>query len=162
MKSLKIYKIKDKYIQFLRSWDNRVLYNKNHGRPYVGIVLYVSDYQYFVPMESPKPNHANMKPGKHIFKIDGGRLGILGFNNMIPVHSAALINFNIDKEPDEKYADLLRRQAAFINRNKADVLEHAAQTYYNVVKKHNKFLLKICCDFKKLEYACKQYRTNET
>ena len=157
MEPLRIYRVKDKYIRFLRSRDSRVLYNKNHSRPYVGIVLHVGSYQYFVPMESPKPNHANIKAGKHIFKIDGGRLGLLGFNNMIPVQSAALINFDIEQEPDKNYAELLRRQSAFINRNKADVMNHAAQTYYSVINKKNKFLLRICCDFTKLEIACDQY-----
>lgn len=157
MESLRIYKVKEKYVRFLRSKDSRVLYNKNQSRPYVGIVLHVGSYQYFVPMESPKPNHANIKPGKHIFKIEGGQLGLLGFNNMIPVPPEALIDFDIEKETDKKYAELLRRQSASINRSKADVMNHAAQTYYSVVNKKNKFLLRICCDFKKLEYASNQY-----
>ncbi|NBI08753.1 type III toxin-antitoxin system ToxN/AbiQ family toxin [Colidextribacter sp. OB.20] len=160
MESLKLYRISDKYIRFLKSRDPRVQDNKNRRRPYVGVVLYVGDHRYFVPMESPKPNHANIKPGRHIMKIDNGKLGLLGFNNMIPVHDAALISFDIGKEPDVKYAELLRRQISFINRSKADVLNHASQTYFSVVHKKNAFLLKICCDFKKLEYACKQYDPN--
>lgn len=160
MESLKLYRISDKYIRFLKSRDSRVQDNKNRHRPYVGVVLYVGDHRYFVPMESPKPNHANIKPGRHIMKIDNGKLGLLGFNNMIPVHDAALISFDIDKEPDVQYAELLRRQISFINRSKADVLHHASQTYFSAVHKKNAFLLKICCDFKKLEYASKQYDPN--
>lgn len=157
MESLKLYRISDKYIRFLKSRDTRVQDNKDRRRPYVGVVLYVGTYRYFVPMESPKPNHANIKSGRHILKIDNGRLGLLGFNNMIPVHDDALIPFDIDAEPDAKYAELLRRQVSQINRNKADVLHHVSQTYYSVVNKENAFLLKICCDFKKLERACAQY-----
>lgn len=160
MESLKLYRISDQYIRFLKSRDLRVQDNKDRRRPYVGVVLYVGDHRYFVPMESPKPNHTNIKPGRHIMKIDNGKLGLLGFNNMIPVHEAALIAFDIDREPNPQYAELLRRQVSFINRSKADVLNHASQTYYSVVHKKNKFLLKICCDFKKLEYACKQYDPN--
>lgn len=160
MEPLKLYRISEKYIRFLKSRDNRVQDNKGRRRPYVGVVLHVGAHRYFVPMESPKPNHANIKPGKHIMKIDNGKLGLLGFNNMIPVHEDALISFNIDDEPDAKYAELLRRQISFINRNKADVLNHASQTYYNAVEKQNSFLLEICCDFKKLERACKQYDPN--
>lgn len=160
MESLRLYRISDKYIRFLKSRDPRVQDNKDRRRPYVGVVLYVGDHRYFVPMESPKPNHANIKPGRHIMKIDNGKLGLLGFNNMIPVHDAALIAFDIDREPNAQYAELLRRQVSYINRNKADILNHASQTYYSVVHKNNKFLLKICCDFKKLEYACKQYDPN--
>lgn len=160
MESLKIYRVEEKYIRFLKSRDSRVQDNKNRHRPYVGVVLYVGDFRYFVPMESPKPNHVNIKPGHHIFKIDGGKLGLLGFNNMIPVNDTALIAFNIDEEPDAQYAELLRRQASYINRNKATVLACASSTYYSVVNKQNKFLIKICCDFKKLERACKQYNPN--
>lgn len=93
-------------------------------------------------------------------KLDEGRLGLLGFNNMIPIPDSALIPFDIDKEPDPKYAELLRRQATYINRRKADILTHAAQTYFKVVNKKNKFLLKISCDFRNLERACDQYDPN--
>lgn len=157
MEPLKIYRIEDKYIWFLHSRDSRVQFNKGARRPYVGIVLRVGGYQYFVPMESPKPNHVKIKPGRHIMKLDNGKLGLLGFNNMIPVHSAALIEFDIDTEPDKKYAELLKRQVSFINRHKADVLSHASDTYFNVVSKNNVFLLRICCDFQKLEKACDKY-----
>ena len=144
----------------MKSTDSRVQDNKNRRRPYVGIVLTVGEYRYLVPMESPKSNHANLKAGWHFFKLDDGRLGLLGFNNMIPVHESAIIQFDISNEPDLKYAELLRRQASYINRHKADVLNHASHTYYNVVNKKNKFLLTICCDFKKLEAACKRYNPN--
>ena len=146
METLRLYRISDKYIHFLKSRDSRVQDNKHRSRPYVGVVLHVGEFRYFVPMESPKSNHAN--------------IGLLGFNNMIPVHDSALISFDINKEPDTKYAELLKRQVTYINRNKADVFNHASQTYYNVVTKKNAFLLSICCDFKKLECACRQYDPN--
>lgn len=160
MESLKIYRLDDKYVHYLRLKDSRVQDNKGRRRPYVGVVMYVGDYRYFVPMESPKPNHARIKSGHHIMKLDNGALGLLGFNNMVPVPDTALISFDIDAESDAKYAELLRRQAAYINRNKADVLQHASTTYYQVVNKKNAFLLKICCDFKKLERACSRYDPN--
>lgn len=156
MNNLKLYRIEDKYIRYLKSRDNKVQDNKSRHRPYVGVVLYVGSFQYFVPMESPKPNHAKMKPGKHFMKIDGGNLGILGFNNMIPVHQSALISFDINKETDKKYAELLKHQILWINKHKADVLNHASKTYF-AASKNNAFLSKICCDFKKLESACQKY-----
>lgn len=157
MESLKLYRISDKYIRFLKGCDSRVQDNKNRRRPYVGVVLLVGTYRYFVPMESPKPNHSKIKAGHHIMKLDDGKYGLLGFNNMIPVCDSALIEFNIDDEPDGKYAELLRRQISYINRHKADVLDHASKTYYSVVTKQTAFMLKICCDFKKLERACSRY-----
>lgn len=116
MENLRIYRVSDHYIRFLKSRDSKVQDNKNRKRPYVGIVLHVGGYKYFVPMESPKPNHSKIKSGKHILKLDNGRLGILGFNNMIPIHDAALVSFDILKEPDEKYRRFLQHQATVCNK----------------------------------------------
>ena len=102
MESLRIYRISEQYIRFLNSRDSKVQYNKGVRRPYVGVVFSFGGFKYFVPMESPKPNHANIKPGKHIIKLAGGKYGMLGFNNMVPVHKDALIEFDFDTEPDEK------------------------------------------------------------
>lgn len=157
MESLRIYRISEQYIRFLNSRDSKVQYNKGVRRPYVGVVFSFGGFKYFVPMESPKPNHANIKPGKHIIKLAGGKYGMLGFNNMVPVHKDALIEFDFDMEPDEKYRELLKRQASLCNRIKADILNHAQMTYFDVVNNKNKFLVGISCDFKKLETACKQY-----
>lgn len=157
METLRIYHVSDHYIKFLHGSDTKVPYNKGMRRPYVGIVFSFAGYKYFVPMESPKPNHANIKTGKHILKLDGGRYGLLGFNNMIPVHKDALIDINIDAEPDRKYRELLKHQVSLCNRMKADILDHAQNTYFDVVGNKNKFLVSISCNFRKLEKACKAY-----
>lgn len=162
MDSLRIYRVSDHYIRFLNSRDSKVQYNKGARRPYVGVVFSFGGFRYFVPMESPKPNHAKIKPGKHIIKLDGGRYGLLGFNNMIPVHKDALIEFNIDEESNPAYRDLLKRQVSLCNRIKADILNHAQMTYFDVVDQSNKFLVSISCDFKKLEAACKSYNKDFT
>lgn len=161
MKALRIYKIKESYVRFLHGSDNRVQFNKGQRRPYVGVVLTVGSYHYFVPMESPKPSHAHLKPSVHIMPIEHGQYGILGFNNMIPVHSSALISFDISDEPDPAYADLLRRQAAFINAHKSDVYSRAAKTYFRATTKNSSnFFRTVCCDFRKLERACDNYDPN--
>ena len=77
---------------------------------------------------------------------------------MIPVHKDALIEFDINAENDEKYKRLLQRQIAVCNRMKADILNHAQMTYFDVVNNKNKFLVGISCDFKDLEKACKNYK----
>ena len=98
MESLRIYKIKNKYIRYLHSIDSKVQYNKSAKRPYVGVVFSFAGFKYFVPMESPKPNHSKIKSGKHILKLKNGEYGLLGFNNMIPVHKDALIRFDVSEE----------------------------------------------------------------
>ena len=37
-KTLKIYYLDENYINYLRKYDNRVAYNKNQKRPYIGVV----------------------------------------------------------------------------------------------------------------------------
>lgn len=160
MENLHIYKVSDHYIRYLHSRDHKVQYNKNARRPYVGVVFKFGGFNYFIPMESPKENHAKIKPGKHILKLKNGRYGLLGFNNMIPVHKDALIDFDISAEEDEKYKRLLQHQVETCNRMKADIINHAQMTYFDVVSSKNKFLTGISCDFKKLEKACKEYNIN--
>lgn len=82
MWNLRIWKIKDSYIRRLHEIDPRVQYNKGQRRPYVGIVLELGSVKYYAPMESPKKNHVNLKNSGPILKIDGGKLGLIGFNNM--------------------------------------------------------------------------------
>ena len=158
MEKLRIYRIDDKYIRFLKSRDSRVQDNKGRRRPYVGIVLCVGRFQYFVPMESPKPSHATMKNGKHFLRLDEGRMGILGFNNMIPVDKDALISFDILAETDVQYRNLLTKQAELFNKLRAEIFSRASRTYYDVTNHKNKFLERISCDFPALEKACLQYR----
>ena len=93
MKKLKLYKISEKYIHFLREVDPvNVKYNKKERRPYVGVVLEIQQFFYFAPLDSPKPKHLTMKNSLDFIKIDGGTLGVINLNNMIPVTKDALLD----------------------------------------------------------------------
>ena len=59
-----------------------------------------------------------------------------------------------------RYKALLQRQVTICNRIKADILNHAQMTYFDVTTGKNKFLVGISCDFKKLEQACNSYNPN--
>ena len=102
MTYFRFYHIKDEYVAYLYRLDRRVQYNKGARRPYVGVVLQIRDMNYYVPLESPKPNHAHVKSGGPILKMDDGKLGIMGFNNMIPVRMQQLIEFDIANEKDQE------------------------------------------------------------
>ena len=56
-----IYNIKDTYIEFIRTYDNRVADNKNESRPYIGIILLIGNIKYYAPFTSPKPKHRRMQ-----------------------------------------------------------------------------------------------------
>lgn len=157
MEKLKIYRIREGYIEYLHNIDKRVQYNKGERRPYLGVVLEIGQHKYFVPMESPKPNHKNIKNNVHIMRIDGGKYGLLGFNNMVPAKDFFLVSFDIAKEPDARYRNLLWNQLNFCNAHREEIRKHARKTYEGVTVKQTPFLVKNCCDFKLLEQEYVKY-----
>lgn len=58
MNELKLYEISEEYINFLRKEDCLVLSAKeddrNHTRKYLGIVYTINNYDYYIPLSSPK------------------------------------------------------------------------------------------------------------
>lgn len=158
MGKLRFYHIRDGYIAFLHKIDNRVQMNKGERRPYVGIVLCIGEHEYYVPLESPKPNHENIRSSGPVLKLDDGKLGIMGFNNMIPVKRCHLIEFDILAEADEQYRNLLLKQLNYCEKNKDTILSRAKTTYRKALDGKNPFYRKVCCDFKRLEQNCDKYK----
>lgn len=163
MGKLRFYHIKEEYINFLHTIDRRVQLNKGERRPYVGVVLVISGFSYFVPLESPKPNHVNIRSGGPVLKLEDGRLGIMGFNNMIPAENRHLVAFDISAEKDEKYRNLLYNQLAYCQKNYDLILARAQSTYKKAIGGKIPLYRKVCCDFKKLEeniglFRPKKYR----
>ena len=156
----RFYRIQDPYVEYLHKWDSRVQLNKGERRPYIGIVLTVNGFNYFVPLESPKENHVNIKSGGPVLKLDGGKLGIMGFNNMIPVKRNQLINFDIADEQEKQYQMLLLNQLHYCAKHKDTILLRAQNTYAKAVGGDNPFYKRVCCDFRKLENACWRYNPN--
>ena len=160
MNKLKLYRVDVNYIKYLYSFDNKVQYNKEQKdeytrkRPYLGVVLQVNEFEYFVPLEHPREAHQKMKDNIYILKIHNGKYCILGFNNMIPIKREELIEFNINNE-NKKYRQILISQYHFCNKHIKEIQERALKTYEKSTK--NNFFKKICCDFKTLEEKSKDY-----
>ncbi len=165
MDKLKLYRVNIDYIKYLYEFDNKVQYNPNREddytarRPYLGIVLTINELNYFVALEHPRIQHQEMKNNPFIFKIHNGKYGILGFNNMIPITEENLVNFDINQE-NEKYRQILISQYHFCNKHIKEILEKANTTYNRRIEGKNKFLNKVCCDFKLLEEKCREYKNN--
>lgn len=55
---LNLYSVSDEYIEYLRNFDNRVYDNKQeiriHTRKYLGVVLSINSFNYYIPFSSPK------------------------------------------------------------------------------------------------------------
>ncbi len=121
MKNLKLYYIEDEYINYLRRWDKKVAYNKNKGRPYVGVVYSHEGTDYFVPLHSPKEKHKMINDkAVDIYKIKSGELGVVNINNMIPVPMSVLSEV-LPLITDRKYKALLENQLTFLNNNKREL-----------------------------------------
>ncbi|MBO4601178.1 MAG: type III toxin-antitoxin system ToxN/AbiQ family toxin [Bacilli bacterium] len=166
-KQLLLVKVDKNYCNFLRKFDEKVPYNFNdkETRPYIGILFKIDSLMYFAPLSSPKLKHLSLKSKLDFLKIDGGNLGVINFNNMIPVSrkNITLIDLNNDNSSilDTKYLNLLKKQIMWLNRNSGKIYSRAEKLY----EKYNRNLLNEsirirCCDFKLLEEKCIEYNKN--
>jgi len=157
---IKIYLcvINDDYIDYLHNIDNKVLENKINRRKYVGILFEIDDKKYYAPLASPKPKHKNIKnTAPDIVKIDGGKLGVINLNNMIPVPDSEVNIIDIEGIADEKYKNLLRDQAKFISLHKKEIIKKAERLYKIVISGKQPELNQRCCNYKLLELKCIEY-----
>ena len=164
-KKLRLYRIDMKYIRDLSKEDDNVpSVSPQIGkdtRPFVGIVIPHGEIKYCIPLSSPKPKHEQMKNGKDFSKIldsKGKLIGVLNFNNMVPVCDDVLIDFDIairesDDGSERAYKHLMKDQLRWCNENREAIERKAAKLYAIVTEEPCKMkaLKKRCCDFKKLE-----------
>lgn len=146
------YYIKDDYINRIKKLSINVPDNKEVSRPYIGVLIQSSRYQYFVPLMSPKPKHLKMKNAIDFMKIDKGHLGVLNFNNMIPVTDENLVFLKIKDIRDPFYKNLLFAQRAWILENEKGIISKATNIYQKF--KENKLPTKVrlrCVNFTAIE-----------
>ena len=97
-----------------------------------------------------------------LLKLDGGKLGVINFNNMLPVQNNNIIVLDLNKEclteSERKYQTLLKQQIYWLNRNNSMLLNRAKKLYDNYISgKLNKAFFQRCCNFKLLEEKCREY-----
>ena len=173
---MKLYAVSDKYIQYLRKFDNRVYDNKENNRKvtrkYLGIVLTINELNYYIPMSSPKnSDYINNKIRKSIIPIiiiisneEINNLpvlkGTLRISNMIPVPSSELILYEPKNEKDKNYKILVEKELEFINKNEKMIKKYAMILYKQKINNYNVSYIKNIVDFKLLEKKCKEYKSN--
>ena len=159
--NFKLVKVDYKYCDYLRKYDNRVAYNKDKKelRPVVGVLFEFNDMEYFAPLTSPRPKHLRMKNTIDFLRIDGGKLGAINFNNMIPVtvdnYSLVDLNKKVNSVSERKYQKLLREKLDWLNENYTQIKNKSFKLYklYND-KRLSSNIMDRCCDFKLLEEKC--------
>lgn len=162
--NLRIVRVNSEYCDYLRKFDNKVMYNKNEKelRPFIGILFRIDNYEYFAPLSSPKEKHKKMKNTIDFFKIKGGELGAVNFNNMIPVSIDFYTLIDLNKETltveEFKYQKLLQEQLQWLNANYHQVRNKSLKLYqlYNMNRLPDKIRMR-CCNFKLLEAKCLEY-----
>lgn len=155
---VKIVYIEESYIRYLFSYDKKVMYNKGQKRPYLGILFEVRGLKYYAPLSHPKEKFLKMKNAEDFMRIEGGELGAINFNNMIPVVTEAIIPIYISEIEDVKYKFLLINQLRWFHKNQIAILNKATKLYR---ARKNKTLRPAvyarCCDFALLESKSKGY-----
>lgn len=167
IKKIKIVKVDYKYCDFLRKYDSKVSFNAGikELRPFVGVLFDVDGCEYFAPLSSPKPKHLKIKNNIDILKIDGGKYGVINFNNMIPVTSNNYTLIDLNKVPsdisEQKRHALLRKQLDWLNKNSYNVRKRALKIYslYNSGRLDSRIKDR-CCNFKLLEKKCAEYNSS--
>ncbi len=162
--NLRIVRVDSEYCDYLRKFDNKVMYNKSEKelRPFIGVLFKIDNYEYFAPLSSPKEKHRKMKNNIDFFKIKGGELGVMNFNNMIPVTSNFYTLIDLNKETltieESKYQKLLQEQLQWLNANYYQVKNKSFKLYqlYNAGRLPEKIKMR-CCNFKLLEEKCLEY-----
>lgn len=166
MEKLNFYTVNEDYIKYISKFDSKISksYEEKAKRPFIGIVLQVNELYYFAPFTSPKTKHLKMKNTIDFLKIDGGILGAINFNNMIPIPIGYCIKIDVDNEKSKNYRNLLYKQINWCNEkeNKEIILNKAKSLYNKVIhKKVPSKIIERCCDFKLLEEKCKEFIKNK-
>lgn len=170
---MKLYSITDNYINYLREYEKRVYDNKEDirkvTRKYLGIVLKINDFNYYIPMSSPKKSdYKGNKIRKSIVpivrmisqkEVDGIPVlkGTLRISNMIPVPESELILYEPKFEQNKNYKILVEKELEFIGKNEDMIRKYTRIMYNQKINNYDVSYINNVVDFKLLEQKCLEY-----
>ena len=96
-----------------------------------------------------------MKNNIDLIKIDGGRLGVINFNNMILVKPNNYKLFDLNTTAELNRQNLLKSQLLWLNKNITTVKSKTTKRYEKY--KDNKLpsiIKERCCNYNLLEEKC--------
>lgn len=159
MQNLKIYEVNGKYINYLSQIQDHLFISdgSKRNRKYIGIVLVINNFKYFVPLSSFKDKHKTMKESVDFIKIRD--YAVINLNNMVPVPESDFKLIDISIISDQSYKFLLQAEIREINKQKARIYKNAEIVYKHKIRFNNSTLLgKRTNDFKNLEKALISYK----
>ena len=171
------YTVNLDYLKYLNSIDSEVYYNSSYQntiKPFVGIIVGIEDYHYFIPLSSAKEKHKKWKnvSDEHflIYEVinnslvkDSGIyknysdkekiqiLSILDIKKMIPIPLGCYEKVVFEELNDEDYQNLFQKEYHFCLTIKEKVLKKVEKIYQK--QKETGIVRKTNCNFLKLEEA---------
>ena len=181
MEQFKLYSVSDEYVEWLRKDFPNVYSNKinsrTHTRKYLGVVLKVGKYNYYVPMSSPKDSDyqivgANKVIKKSIVPIirivvknsagEKELKGTLRISHMIPVPESELELYDLENESDDTYKDLVQNEIIFIRMNREKIDSNAKLLYkQKIANDATAGYVKSALDYQALEVLCDLFKENK-
>ena len=169
---LKWYVVNKEYVNYLKQYDDKVenIDYSSKLKPYIGIIININEFDYYVPISSPKQKHYKIKEDMDFIKImqDNKIIGVLNLNNMIPIlnKNVQILNYrDIDKyrkfeNEKEKnlYIAFLSFELNLINARIEKIRKSAIKLYKEKLNNPNSNISKRCCNFKLLEEKSKLYK----
>ncbi len=175
--NMKLYSVSDQYIKYLKTFDSKVYDNKEENRKmtrkYLGVVLKINHFNYYIPMSSPKKSdYQNNKIRKSIIPIIRivsneekdetiALKGTLRISNMIPVPKSELILYEPKLEKDKNYKILIEKELEFIHKHEKMIEKFSYVLYHQKIHHLQVSYIQNVVDFKLLEQKCLEYSRNK-
>lgn len=177
MEEFKLYSVSDDYVKWLRKDFPNVYSNKinsrTHTRKYLGVVLQIGQYHYYVPMSSPKDSDYQIAGVDKVIKKsivpiirivvknkNGEKelKGTLRISHMIPVPISELELYDLENEADSTYKDLVQNEMIFIRKHREKIISNAKVMYNQKASNDTTAgYVKSALDFQALEALCAAY-----
>lgn len=182
-KEFGFYTIDADYLQFLNAKDSEVYYNisyRNAVKPFIGVVINLAEYNYFIPLTSAKEKHKKWKNvcDEHFLiyevinkdvNVEGDIykaysleekmhiLSVLDIKKMIPVPEESFTRIIFSELEDERYKDLFEKEYAFSLKIKDKILIKAQKIY--IKQKETMVIRQAYCNFAHCETALEEWGT---
>lgn len=171
-KKLRWYIADKDYVNFLKQFDDKVE-NVNYGeklKPYIGILINIKGFDYYVPISSAKDKHYRIKEGMDFIKVKQKDkiIGVLNLNNMIPISNdyVKILKYKdieeyrkfIDNKEKVLYISLLSLELKLINGKVKKIKKNALKLYNEKIYNPKSNISKRCCNFKLLEEKSKLFK----
>ena len=158
-----ICRISKNYLDYLRTFDYRIS-TKFPLRPAVCLAIMINNRRYAIPLTS-QTTDKRIQKGKRrrsnaittFIKSGDKEIANLLHNNMFPVPDDLIEPIAI--EP--RSTSFIANEERYIRKHWIEINEKSMYIYldrYNPSSRNYSFFDKVCCDFKRLEQACDDYK----